>query len=1131
MAPAQGLQHTVSTGVRRRWSTKLSGRSQESNLLRRLLIREHCQVVALLGIGGLGKTTLAAHTARSLADDFEVVIWRSLLNAPLLDELLSMLLRYLADPPLLDLPTSLEDKLALLLGQLRQRRCLLVLDNLETILDQNEAGRFRPGYEDYRQLLQRLGEREHRSCLLFTSRELPKQLARLARASHRVRAIQLAGLSAEAAIEIFHHHGLTATNQTVVALTRRCSGNPLALNLIAQTIQDLFLGDVDAFLTVETPVFADIREVLDQQIGRLGPREEQILYWLAVAREPMSQSTIKQSLSDPVSQQDLLEALSALQRRSLLEITQRGFTLQNVVTDYLTNRLVEQVGQEFQTGELALTDHLALLNAQASDSIRQSQTRLILAPIADRIAKTMGRDAFDRICRRLLDELRAATSVSHGYAAGNILNLLLVLGIDVTGYDFSQLTVAHAYLPGKQLANVNFGNAALVGSVFTDTFGFVYSVAIDPRGQWLAAGAVEGTVQIWHLETGQPIAQLAKHSEAVFSIAFSPDGRLLATGCADGMVRLWDTSDWQITGVLSGHDASVQAVAFQPGVLSGTGNDLLASCSADRTVRVWDVRSRETRQILHGHTDDVQALAFSPEGQILASGSRDGTIRLWQVSKPNESAVWRLASILSGHASWINGLAYSPDGQTLASACEDGSIGLWQPLPGVNSDRPNALLEGHDSGVQAVCFSPNGQTLVSGGEDHAVRLWQVQTGLTIRRLDGHEGWVRSIAFSPDGCTLASGSWDHTVRLWNVGEFGTEIAAEARLTLRGYTDWVFCVAFSPDGNTLASATSDHAVRLWEVRTGRVLRTLQGHTNWVWRVAFSPDGHTLASASFDGTVRLWRLSNGQTRRVLPNHTGGVQSVAFSYDGLQLATASVDHTVGLWDVRTGRLVRLLQQHTNWCTSVVFSPDGTLLASASADRTIILWHASTGVIHHVLRGHESGIQEVIFSRDGLTLASTGWDNTVRLWDVATGSQLKLLKGHTALAQGIAFSPDDRTLASSSYDQTVRLWDVASGELRGVLSGHSNWVFYVAFSPDGRQLASGSGDGAIKLWDMATGDCLSTWHIPRPYDGMDITGATGLTEAQRTSLKALGAIERCDMHEAVRFSGANASARSIAPD
>ncbi len=73
----------------------------------------------------------------------------------------------------------------------------------------------------------------------------------------------------------------------------------------------------------------------------------------------------------------------------------------------------------------------------------------------------------------------------------------------------------------------------------------------------------------------------------------------------------------------------------------------------------------------------------------------------------------------------------------------------------------------------------------------------------------------------------------------------------------------------------------------------------------------------------------------------------------------------------------------------------------------------------------------------------------------------------------------------------------------------HDGYVTSVAFSPDGQFVASAGKDDVAHIWSVESGERLHTLRTPGPYDGMDITGVTGISEAQRESLKALGAVEK----------------------
>ena len=1077
-------------------NTVFFGRKQELNQLEQWLIMEHCHVVTVLGMGGQGKTSLAAMSARFLAKHFKGIFWRSLHNAPPLKVILHDCFHYVSDHQFTTLPDTIETQLSMLLDYLRRGAFLLILDNMESILQSKQVGQFRKNYEDYSLLLNMLVTSNHQSCMIVISREHPQELIRLKQDYDKVRFLQLQGLEEKAVTSLFQTAGLCTSQKEITLMVSRYSGNPLALKQVVQTIKEFYLCDVADFLGDETPVFEEIRDVLDQQFARLSSLEQEILLWLAVERRAMTPKDLTNDLLHMPRQRVLLEALRSLQRRSLLQNTRQGFALQNVITEYLTDYLINQISQEILMEKLNLMNHLTLQQTQAMEYVRQSQERLILRPIAKQLTTEKCLSDLDKIFRRLLNQLRSEGPSTPGYGAGNILNLLLHMGIDVTGYDFSQLSVWQAFLQGVNLPWVNFTEADLSHSVFYDIFGFFYSVAISSDGNFLAAGTSNGRILLWRTVTQELFLTLHGHSEAVWSVAFCPDAKIMASGSSDRTVRIWDITTGEVLRILKGHSGGVQAVAFSP------DGQTLVSAGEDRRICLWDVHTGKRCCILEGHTSNVQTAAFSPDGKTLVSGSRDQTVRLWNISLSEPREIEQTCQILRGHSNWVNSVSFSPDGQTLVSGSEDCTVRFWDAYTG----QALRIFQKHSAGVRSVAFSPDGKTLASSSNDHTVQLWDARTGRTHHILQGHSNWVYSVALSPDGQTLASGSWDHTVRLWNTRN-GQEIR-----TLRGYTNWVFCVAFSPDGRTLASGTSDKRVRLWDVQTSKVIHILQGHTEWVWSSTFCPDSTLLASASMDNTVWLWNTCTGQSLHTLRAHNDGVKGVAFSPDGQILASGGLDHIILLWDLSNRETIesnkpwKTLINPSGWCLDIVFSPDGQILASCGSDHKIQLWDISTGQIQKTLSGHCDGVQQIAFSPDGTFLASASWDRIVIVWDVASGHIRHALEGHTNIVRSVAFSPDVQILASGGNDKTVRLWNVHTGKTHRILHGHTNWIFSVAFSPDGQTLASSSADETIKLWNPYTGELRKTLRMSGPYEGMNIARVKGLSDAQKATLEMLGA-------------------------
>ncbi len=326
-SPMQSNAPNVSWGTAPDVS-KFCGRAAELATLETWILGEYCRLVTLAGMGGIGKTWLSVRLLEQIQSAFEIVMWRSLRpigkSPPLLfNDLLDDLLRGLAPQSGSSIPALAHHKFLQLMDCLQKQRCLLVLDNVESILPgahpKASAGES-VDYEAYEELFQLLGQGRHQSCLVLTSREEPKKIQPLSEELRPVRLLRLSGLTTTEIKQLFETRGrFQGSADEWHRLVTYYGGNPFILKTVATAIQRWFNGSIASFLMHNVLLLDDVCQLVDQQLGRLSNSERMVMSILASQAEPCSLAQLRSQIPSSISTVVMLDALKSLGSRSLLE--------------------------------------------------------------------------------------------------------------------------------------------------------------------------------------------------------------------------------------------------------------------------------------------------------------------------------------------------------------------------------------------------------------------------------------------------------------------------------------------------------------------------------------------------------------------------------------------------------------------------------------------------------------------------------------------------------------------------------------------------------------------------------------------------------------------------------------------
>lgn len=555
--------------------------------------------------------------------------------------------------------------------------------------------------------------------------------------------------------------------------------------------------------------------------------------------------------------------------------------------------------------------------------------------------------------------------------------------------------------------------------------------------------------------------------------------------------------------LVEGHLGPIGDVAVSP------DGCLIATVSDDRMVLLLDAKTGAIRKRLLGHTERARSCSFSPNGRRLLTSSMDGTARIWDVVTGN-------SVVLMGRESFgLLGSCWSSSGALIAGAFTDGVTVVWHAQDG--KEVTSFKTESEGKGTWDCKFIGDTE-LVTVGDDGHLRCWLIAEGRCTLDLFVHTDRIRRCDISSGGDFALTASSDCTGALINLG------SKRVLGYLRGHTDRLRSATFSLDGLHIVTAAEDRTVRVWDTANLSQVEELRAHHDWVGKAVFERIGNSIISCGGDAQVLRWEqekkdVSTYRESKLITRGGDDTACCCFSLDGDCIYYGKVGwiksftltgHTRTEFGDHQGRVLTIATDD-----EILFSggSDGRIISYSLQDKRILaecfvgsrVW--SIDVLHdlgYLISVAEDGILRIHAREnlvllhqskmlDGHLMACAKHPRQQEVCCVGDGSSLTIISLSSSLSKKeillegfrslwtCAYSNDGTCIAVGGEPGTQTLLVRDNGMSSIVLETRIGRVTSAAFSCDDRLVATCGDDGYIAIWDSSTGSPLTGFRVHFP--------------------------------------------------